>query len=332
MSRRGTGAHKMSPPAASLEQVTAGSLSLEQEEMEPLSISTSTSSSGSGEPSSSGVSETSKNGLPTNTKFKQWKESAFAAAFTEPNWTAEGAWTWNDGGGRSRRSRRKDGSNRDGRGSGEGYADDYDNIDTTGCLCCSSLFCSLLGAQRIGNMVVLNSSMEWVEEVEEDPETGECKVRRYTRPTLRCVVGPYWPMLLCVTYPLIFIVSGWAYYTALWPGKKPVVVTVVWVLLTGGLIVALALTGCRDPGILYRHDSPPPQFENNWRWSDQAHSYRPRSAYFDSDTGVVVEEFDHTCPWTGTAIGKKNMICFQFFVCLVFVCLVVDIFLITGAF
>lgn len=32
-----------------------------------------------------------------------------------------------------------------------------------------------------------------------------------------------------------------------------------------------------------------------------------------------------------TAIGKRNMLPFQFFVCLVFVCLVVDIFLITGA-
>lgn len=37
------------------------------------------------------------------------------------------------------------------------------------------------------------------------------------------------------------------------------------------------------------------------------------------------------CPWTGTAIGKKNMYSFQWFVGLVFVCLIMDIFLITGA-
>jgi hypothetical protein len=50
------------------------------------------------------------------------------------------------------------------------------------------------------------------------------------------------------------------------------------------------------------------------------------------DTGVIVEEFDHTCPWTGTAIGRKNMFPFQMFVCLVFLCMVLDIFILTGSF
>ncbi len=36
------------------------------------------------------------------------------------------------------------------------------------------------------------------------------------------------------------------------------------------------------------------------------------------------------CPWTGTAIGKKNMFAFQCFVTLVFTCLVFDIVLLTG--
>jgi hypothetical protein len=36
-------------------------------------------------------------------------------------------------------------------------------------------------------------------------------------------------------------------------------------------------------------------------------------------------------PWTGTAIGKKNMRAFQCFVALVFTCLIMDIFLLTGA-
>ena len=39
---------------------------------------------------------------------------------------------------------------------------------------------------------------------------------------------------------------------------------------------------------------------------------------------------DLSCPWTGTAIGKKNMTSFQFFVGLVFVCLMMDIVLLTG--
>ena len=37
-----------------------------------------------------------------------------------------------------------------------------------------------------------------------------------------------------------------------------------------------------------------------------------------------------SCPWTGTAIGAKNMFSFQCFVGLVFVCLMMDIVLLTG--
>lgn len=131
-------------------------------------------------------------------------------------------------------------------------------------------------------------------------------------------------MLLFVTYPLIFAVSVWAFNVAILPGDKPFIVALGWFALTLGLIVALALTGCRDPGILYRYARPPPQVctdgidhsvfptccaylqrctppthfvaanrqdENRWRWNDQAQTYRPRNAYFDTDTAVVVEEF-----------------------------------------
>jgi hypothetical protein len=40
---------------------------------------------------------------------------------------------------------------------------------------------------------------------------------------------------------------------------------------------------------------------------------------------------DPTMHLLPTAIGEKNMLPFQTFVCLVFICLIVDIFLITGA-
>ena len=327
MSRRGAGSNKTSPPTAVLGQVKPASLSLEKEEIAPLSSS--------GDPSTSSditASGTAATESGNSSTLRHWKESAFAAALTESTWEAErdrtnGVWSSDGGSGSSRRSRRLQANNDD-------VAEELDDLvhpDTTGCLCCSAMVCPLFGAQRVGNMAVLHSSHEWVEEVDEDPETGECKVHRYTRPKLSIVVGPYWPMLFFVTYPLIFVVSGWAFYIGIWPGKKPAVVVVAWMVITLGLIMALGCTGCRDPGILYRHKAPPPQFENNWRWSDQAQSYRPRSAHFDTDTAVIVEEFDHTCPWTGTAIGKKNMLPFQFFVCLVFVCLIVDIFLITGA-
>jgi len=29
---------------------------------------------------------------------------------------------------------------------------------------------------------------------------------------------------------------------------------------------------------------------------------------------VVIEDYDHLCPWTGTGIGKKNMLAFKLFV------------------
>jgi hypothetical protein len=207
-----------------------------------------------------------------NNRTKVWLDSPWAAGLTEPTWLDE-----------MEKSRRR-----------HPYNDDDINTDSSGCLCCSAIVCPYLGAGRVGNMAVLHSSTEWVEEVEQDEETGEKQVRRFTRPRLNIVVGPYWPMLLFVTYPIIFGVSGWAFYIAIWPGKIPVMLVLLWLACTVGLISSLAFTGCRDPGILYRHDAPPPQGENTWRWSDQAQSYRPRGAHFDSDTFVIVEDFDHT--------------------------------------
>ena len=282
------------------------------------------------------------------TRLQKWKESPFACALTEPTWQAEALRQAKSNPAYTQVMKHQQHPQHRGRtrvplseheaDNDEMMIDEDDELtevdmhpDTTGCLCCSAMVCPLVGAGRVGNMAVLRSTTERVEEIEEDLETGGTQVRKYTRPKLLCVLGPYWPMLLFVTYPLILGVSAWAFRVAIAPGNKPFIVVLGWFALTMGLIVALALTGCRDPGILYRYSDPPPQNENNWRWNDQALTYRPRGAHFDTDTAVVVEEFDHTCPWTGTAIGKKNMLSFQFFVCLVFICLIMDIFLITGA-
>ena len=81
------------------------------------------------------------------------------------------------------------------------------------------------------------------------------------------------------------------------------------------LLGGLAGTSCRDPGVLRRRLEAPPVEDGKgvWRWSDQAQTYRPPLAQYDSDCGVVIEEFDHVCPWTGTAIGKRNMGAFKTF-------------------
>ena len=77
------------------------------------------------------------------------------------------------------------------------------------------------------------------------------------------------------------------------PGKHPLIV-LVWAVCTIGLIYALAMTAFRDPGILPRYERPPAPNDNSWRWSDRAHSFKPRGAFYDPDTGIIVEGFDHT--------------------------------------
>lgn len=142
-------------------------------------------------------------------------------------------------------------------------------------------------------MSVLKSSEEIVEEVTVDEESGEAVSRTFSRPVIQVVVGPFWPMLIFITYPLIFAAS-WYTIKLISKGTVPLVLVVVWALCTVSLVVSLALTACTDPGILYKYPTPPPQDENTWRWTDQAVSYRPRRAQYDPDCAVVVEGFDHT--------------------------------------
>jgi hypothetical protein len=208
-------------------------------------------------------------------RIKHWREHPFAVGLVPP--------TWRDEQGRTR----------------DMYGDHELQADETGCLCCTAHACAKAG--RVGNMVVLKSSTEWVEEVEVE-EDGEEKVRRYPRPRLDCVVGPYWPMMAFVTYPLILGVSGWTLFSKIIPGRLSFLMVFGWAALTIGLITALAFTACCDPGIQYKHHKPPSQHENQWRWTDRAHSYRPRNAFYDVDTGVIVEGFDHTYVLTPDAI------------------------------
>jgi hypothetical protein len=202
-------------------------------------------------------------------KIKHWKDSPFAVGLVEVSWNDEFS-----------------------RGSFSGMSQIDIDPDSAGCNCCSSFCCGRLGAVRVGNMAVLKQTQEWVEEVEEDEETGEQKTRRFTRPKLQWMMGPYWPMLIFITYPLIFGVSFWTMISAI--PSVPFILQLVWAVCTMGLIYALAMTAFRDPGILYRHDKPPPQSENSWRWNDTAQTYRPRGAFYDPDCAVVVEGFDHT--------------------------------------
>lgn len=251
-------------------------------------------------------------------RTKQWQESYFARGCTNSTWEAEYAQLKENGW----------------KGECDKMMDTKKENNPVPCGCCSAIICSALGAGRVGNMAILKQSNEWVTEEVPDEENGGTKTERSTRPKLDFVVGPvsainrnglkqenwcfrvgqnflllfvaqsheflirkfplqYWPMLCMCTYPLILGVSGVTLVTAI-PHVNPFV-ALIWGVCTIGLIVALAMTAFRDPGILPRHSSPPPgQDESLWRWNERARTYRPRGSWYDVDTAVVVEGFDHT--------------------------------------
>jgi len=187
--------------------------------------------------------------------------------------------------------------------------DDDDPNPDCGCTVCSTICCQ--GRERVGNMVVLKG--------------GEVKGNRGEY-ILHYVIGPFWPMLVFITYPLIIGVSFFV-YTKISPILHPLIL-LSWFAFTATVCVALFYTGCKDPGILPRYTNQP---TSSWRWNDQAKTYRPPGAIYDDECGVIVEEFDHTCPWTGTAIGRKNMSAFKVFVGGLCALIVVDIILTSGA-
>ena len=279
------------------------------------------------------------------TKVRHWKTSEYAAGLVEPTWHDELEKYSREGHNCCCCCCSSGGS-----GLHEFDSMFQDEIDPgCGCIYLSALICSRLGADRIGNMAVLKSRYVMVE-VDDEGEDGEefvnddeealhyrnnnsnnskskdddtnkgkkkKKKKNQTKRMMRkreiqFIVGPFWPMLIGITYPLIFGVSGLTLFIGL-PGRAWYI-QLGWTILTVLLIRALFNTGFRDPGILSRHVDPPVVSEEDeddttvrrrvgfrwgseggsWRWSEQAQSYRPRNAMYDPDCAVIVEEFDHT--------------------------------------
>lgn len=175
----------------------------------------------------------------------------------------------------------------------------------------TGMICGKCPVGRVGNLIVLKQRMEDVLD-SNGHKMGE-------RPRLQCVAGPYWPMVTFVTVPGILLLSFYTcYMNELWNETWKLV---VWAVINFTALFSLLMTACSDPGVLYRHSTLPPD-SINWIWSDQALTFRPLDARFDPETGVVVEDFDHTCPWTGTAIGERNIKYFRIFVPFVFISLI----------
>ncbi|KAJ8605521.1 hypothetical protein CTAYLR_000059 [Chrysophaeum taylorii] len=173
---------------------------------------------------------------------------------------------------------------------------------------CTRGLCKLVGAKRLGHMAVLFSRKR----------VGD----KQTTTRLLCIVGPFWPFAFSVTYPLVILVST-TVAVVLLPGRSVVTIG-LWAFFVLSLLVTLSLTACRNPGILRRHAEQP---ASSWRWNDQARTFRPPGAVYDDDLGLVVEQFDHLCPWTGTGIGANNLAAFHAFVSLLCVCIIFDVLL-----
>lgn len=186
--------------------------------------------------------------------------------------------------------------------------DDYEWLEaqlTRATRACTRGFCKLLGARRLGHMAVLRTT------------------KKNDATQIRCIVGPFWPFACIVTYPLVICISTTVGVFVL-PGRS-LATTIVWCVSVASLLVALSLTSCRDPGILRRRREQP---NASWRWNDQARTFRPPEAVYDDDLGLVVEQFDHVCPWTGTGIGGGNITAFHAFVTLLCVCVALDVLLV----
>jgi hypothetical protein len=189
-----------------------------------------------------------------------WKESPFAVGLTKPTWREE--------------------------------------------RCCPSVFTPLSVTaffcrctQRVGNMVVLLTRSEPY--TQDDPVSGH-NARTTSRPRILLAVGPYWSVFAFLTLPIITLVSLFTATAKVQHQSTGIVIA--WSVCTGAAYASLLAVSFRDPGILYRHTQPPPGAESstgNWTWNDQALTYRPLHAKYDPECGAVIENFDHTCPWTG---------------------------------
>mmetsp|Transcript_11520 Transcript_11520/g.24556 ORF Transcript_11520/g.24556 Transcript_11520/m.24556 type:complete len:253 (+) Transcript_11520:158-916(+) len=129
------------------------------------------------------------------------------------------------------------------------------------------------------------------------------------------VAGPCWPFCTFVTVPLIVGLSGLVGYFIV---SNPNTGLPWWFALIYYPIVVFVLTvlfcvSCRDPGLMERVTDEEAA-ENGWFWNEQVGSYRPAGAMYCRECKALVHDYDHVCPWTGTAIGKGNMIPFKIFV------------------
>lgn len=155
-----------------------------------------------------------------------------------------------------------------------------------------SYFCCC--ARRVGNMFIL---ME------------------YSDGSPIVVAGPCWPFCMGVTVPMILGISSLVSYFLILKedSKLPSWIVFLYFPCIALTLMALFCVSCRNPGLMERVTDEEAG-EGGWFWNEQVGSFRPPGALYCRECGVLIQDYDHLCPWTGTGIGGGNMLAFKVFV------------------
>lgn len=129
------------------------------------------------------------------------------------------------------------------------------------------------------------------------------------------IAGPLWPFCMFVTVPLIVFISGVFVYFVLLNDKigLPWWIQCIYYPMIAITLISLFFTSCRNPGLAERVTDEEAG-RSGWFWNEQVGSFRPPGTMYCRECKVLIEGYDHLCPWTGTGIGRGNMTAFKFFV------------------
>ena len=129
------------------------------------------------------------------------------------------------------------------------------------------------------------------------------------------IAGPCWPFCVLVTLPLILAVSGAVAYFMIISNDSPLPLWVAYIYfpVLGFVLASLFCVSCQDPGLMERVTDEEAG-EGGWFWNEQVGSFRPPGALYCRECGVLIQDYDHLCPWTGTGIGRRNIMAFKLFV------------------
>ena len=191
------------------------------------------------------------------------------------------------------------------------------------------VFFGLLKVRRVGAMTVVYEATEGDAKrrlmVGPRVPPGPCFIlfmkRRAPPPTTPC---RYWHFLL-VHFCVLAAVAAMVFGVVVPRGDGWVAARVVGLGLTALTFVALACTALADPGVFPRYFT---RVKPDWTYSEYAHAFRPPGTIFCQECQVLVEDYNHFCPWSGTAIGRGNETFFNAFLAAVVASLAFDLVLI----